>query len=161
MTSVLFSSSQFFNVALITCWRATRISLFGFDFMADRVLLLGMTINPTKAEPALAFCRLLREGRLYEAEAWLKADKPAQYDHRNVRCTPIGIAVDTGFHSVLELLLRNGFAPTPKHLSMAVSRGKPGLVKLLLDHSADVRWMNFGQVVYWPHPEVLKMFIEH
>ena len=119
-----------------------------------------MTSYPSENETAQRFCRLLREGRLFEAEAWLKAGKPAQYDHRNVRCTPIGIAIDTGFHSMLELLLRNGFAPTPKHLSMAVSRGKPGLMKLLLDHGADVRWMNFGQVVYWPHPEVLKMFIE-
>ena len=119
-----------------------------------------MTSYPSENETAQRFCRLLREGRLFEAEAWLKAGKPAQYDHRNVRCTPIGIAIDTGFYSMLELLLRNGFAPTPKHLSMAVSRGKPGLVKLLLDHGADVRWMNFGQVVYWPHPEVLKMFIE-
>jgi hypothetical protein len=119
-----------------------------------------MTGNSPEANPALTFCRLLREGRLYEAEAWLKAGKPAQYDHRNVRCTPIGITIDTGFHSVLELLLRNGFAPTAKHLAMAVSRGKPGLVQLLFDHGADVRWMNFAQVVYWPHPEVLKMFIE-
>jgi hypothetical protein len=91
---------------------------------------------------------------------WLKAGKPAQYDHRNVRCTPLGIAIDTEFHSMVELLLRNGFQPNPKHLGMAVRRGKLGLVELLLEHGADVRWVSFGEVVYWPRPEILKLFIE-
>jgi hypothetical protein len=68
-----------------------------------------MTTNPPDSESALKFCRLLREGRLFEAEAWLKAWKPAQYDLPNPRCTPLGIAIDTGFHSMLELLVRNGF----------------------------------------------------
>lgn len=60
-----------------------------------------MTSNSSSSESALGFCRLLREGRLFEAEAWLKAGKPSQYDHRNVRCTPVGIAIDTS--SVLAL----------------------------------------------------------
>lgn len=128
--------------------------------MARRVLPLAMTSNPASPEAALGFCRLLREGRLFEAEAWLKAGKPAQYDHRNVRCTPIGIPIDTGFHSTLEFLLRNGFKPSPKHLLMAVRRGKVGIVELLLDHGADVRWMSFGEVVCWPNPQILKLFIE-
>jgi ankyrin repeat protein len=119
-----------------------------------------MTSNPSSSESALGFCRLLREGRLFEAEAWLKAGKPAQYDHRNVRCTPVGIAIETGFHSTLEFLLRNGFKPSPKHLLMAVRRGKVGIVELLLDHGADVRWMSFGEVVCWPNPRILKLFIE-
>jgi ankyrin repeat protein len=119
-----------------------------------------MNNNPSSSESGLGFCRLLREGRLFEAEAWLKAGKPSQYDHRNVRCTPVGIAIDTGFHSTLEFLLRNGFKPTPKHLLMAVRRGKVGIVELLLDHGADVRWMSFGEVVCWPNPHVLRLFIE-
>jgi hypothetical protein len=35
-----------------------------------------MAINRAEADPALQFCRLLREGRLFEAEAWLKEGKP-------------------------------------------------------------------------------------
>ena len=43
---------------------------------------------------------------------------------------------------------------------MAVRRGKVGIVELLLDHGADVRWMSFGEVVCWPNPQILKLFIE-
>jgi hypothetical protein len=43
---------------------------------------------------------------------------------------------------------------------MAVRRGKPSIVKLLLDHGAQVAWMSFGEVVCWPKPEVLRIFIE-
>ena len=57
-------------------------------------------------------------------------------------------------------MLRNGFQPNPKHLSMAVRRGKVSMVELLLDHGSEVRWMNFGEVLYWPRPEVLRIFIE-
>lgn len=97
---------------------------------------------------------------MFEAEAWLKAGKPAHCDHQNVRCTPLGIAIDTVFHSTLEFLLHNGFKLTPKHLFMAVRRGKVGIVELLLDHGADVRWMSFGEVVCWPNPQILRLFIE-
>ncbi len=111
-------------------------------------------------DPALEFCRLCREGRLFEAEAWLKAGKPAQYEHRNVRCTPLGIAIDRNFHSLVEVLLRNGFQPSAKHLWMAVSRGKVGILELLLESGADVRWLDLRQVVFWRHPDVLRLLIE-
>jgi len=64
-------------------------------------------------DPALDFCRLCREGRLYEAEAWLKAGKPAQLAHKNIRCTPLGIAIDRGFHSLVRVLLQHGFSRRP------------------------------------------------
>lgn len=114
----------------------------------------------TIPDPALDFCRLCREGRLYEAEAWLKAGKPAQLAHKNIRCTPLGIAIDRGFHSLVQVLLQHGFAPTPKHLAFAVRKGHVGIVELLFEHGADVHWLSFEQVTYWPRPEVVKMFIE-
>lgn len=111
-------------------------------------------------DPALDFCCLCREGRLYEAEAWLKAGKPAQLAHKNIRCTPLGIAIDRGFHSLVRVLLQHGFAPTPKHLAFAVRKGHVGIVELLFEHGADVNWLSFEQVTYWPRPEIVKMFIE-
>jgi hypothetical protein len=114
----------------------------------------------TNIHPASAFCRLCREGRLFEAVAWLEAGKPAQFDHKNIRCTPLGIAIDRGFHSLVEVQLKHGFNPTPKHLAFAVRMGRVGIVELLLEHGADVHWLSFEQVTYWSRPEVLKMFIE-
>src|SRR5262245_17335966 len=111
-------------------------------------------------EPAVEFCRLCREGRLFEAEAWLRAGKPSQYEHKNVRCTPLGIAIDRNFHSLVEVLLRGGFKPEPKHLWMAVRRGRIGIVELMLQGGGDLRWLDFRQVVYWPHPDLLRLLIQ-
>ena len=119
-----------------------------------------MARGKTNIHPAWAFCRLCREGRLFEAVAWLEAGKPAQFDHKNIRCTPLGIAIDRGFHSLVEVQLKHGFNPTPKHLAFAVRKGRVGIVELLLEHGADVLWLSFEQVTYWSRPEVLKMFIE-
>ena len=44
------------------------------------------------------------EGRLFESEVWLKDGKPAHYEHKNVRCSPLGIAIDRNFLSVIEVL---------------------------------------------------------
>ena len=106
------------------------------------------------------FSRLCREGRLFEVEAWLNAGKPANLEHKNIRCTPLGIAIDRGFHSLVEVLLNHGFAPNPKHLAFAVRKGHVGIVELLFRHGADVHWLSFEQVTYWPKPEILKLFIE-
>ena len=112
-------------------------------------------------ESAIEFCRLCREGRLFEAEAWLKAGKPSQHDHKNVRCTPLGIAIDCNFHSLVEVLLRNGFKPEPRHLWMAVRRGRIGIVELLAQGGADLQWLNFAQVVSWPNPDLLRLLIRN
>lgn len=108
---------------------------------------------------AREFCRLCREGRLFEAEAWLKERKPAKFEHKNVRCTPLGIAIDRNFHSLAEILLRNDFSPEPRHLWMAVRHKRAGILELLLQGGADIRWLDFAKVVLWPHPEILRLLI--
>ena len=50
--------------------------------------------------------RLCREGRLFELKQWIAAGRsiamPSDY-----KKTPLGVAVQTGFHSVIELLLKH------------------------------------------------------
>lgn len=124
------------------------------------LLIATKNCNQTPNDPRSEFCRLCREGRLFEAEAWLKTGKPARHEHKNVRCTPLGIAIEHNFHSLVEVLLRNGFNPTPKHLWMAVRKGRTGTIELMLQAGADIRWLDFKQVVSWPNPAVLRLFIE-
>jgi hypothetical protein len=64
----------------------------------------------------------------------LEAEKPCDYQHKNVRCTPLGIAIDREFHSLVEVLLRNGLKPNAKHLTFAIRKGNLGIVQLLLEH---------------------------
>jgi len=113
-----------------------------------------------RVSEVMEFSRLCREGRLFEVEAWLNAGKPANFGHKNVRCTPLGVAIDRGFHSLVEALLKHGFAPTPKHLAFAVRKGQVGIVELLFRYGTDMNWLSFEEVTSWPKPEILKLFIE-
>ena len=62
--------------------------------------------KPPRDEEAEQLLRLCREGRLFELQAWVAAGKslsvPAHY-----RQTPMRIALNTGFHSLIEFLLRH------------------------------------------------------
>jgi hypothetical protein len=57
--------------------------------------------------------RLCREGRLYDVEDWIKADRPLQLSgqgpHGQRFPTALTIALDTGQHSLVLLLLCNGY----------------------------------------------------
>ena len=110
--------------------------------------------------PERQFCKLCREGRLFETEAWLKAGKPANFEHKNVRCTPLGIAIASNFHSLLEVLLKNGLKATVKHFWLAIRLGRVGMIELMIQHGVEPNWLNFRDVVDWPNPKILKIFIE-
>lgn len=62
--------------------------------------------KPPRNEDADHLLRLCREGRLFELQAWIAAGRPlkvpAYYRH-----TPLHVAVDSGFHSLIELLLQH------------------------------------------------------
>ena len=66
--------------------------------------------KPPRDEDAEQLLRLCREGRLFELQAWVAAGKslsvPAHY-----RQTPMRVALNTGFHSLIEFLLQHEAEP--------------------------------------------------
>ena len=66
--------------------------------------------KPPRDEDAEQLLRLCREGRLFELQAWVAAGKslsvPAHY-----RQTPMRVALNTGFHSLIEFLLQHEDEP--------------------------------------------------
>jgi hypothetical protein len=50
--------------------------------------------------------RLCETGRLYDVDAWVAAGKSLKTPP-DIRKTPLGVALSTGFHSLVEFLLRN------------------------------------------------------
>lgn len=88
------------------------------------------------AEQLLGLCR---EGRLFELQAWIAAGRPltipAHYRH-----TPLRVAVDTGFHSLIELLLQheNDQAVKDDVLRHACWRDRRAVMQLALEHGANV-----------------------
>jgi len=105
--------------------------------------------------------RLCRTGRLYEVDAWIASGKslsvPSEF-----RKTPLQIAVDIGFHSLVELLAsheRNA-GDLNRALSDAVALRSLDAVNLLLEHGADLRSVPLADVLLSWDPKLIQLFLE-
>jgi hypothetical protein len=63
---------------------------------------VNSALNVLEAEELLRLCRA---GRLYDVEKWIAAGRSLAMP-TGTRNTPLGIAINNGFHSLAELLAR-------------------------------------------------------
>ena len=91
------------------------------------------------------FCK---HGRLFDVQAWIDAGNPLQWqpgidsDEERPRESALEVAIETGQHSLCEVLLRGGFRPDEDRHSpfdAALRARRPDLVDLLFQHGADPR----------------------
>jgi hypothetical protein len=100
--------------------------------------------KPTPNPDADHVLQLCRDGRLFELQQWIAAGRsivmPSDY-----RKSPLGIAVQTGFHSLIELLLQHesGQAAKDAVLIEACQERHVGVVELALQYGADPRGVAF------------------
>jgi ankyrin repeat protein len=100
--------------------------------------------KPTPNPDADHVLQLCRDGRLFELQQWIAAGRsivmPSDY-----RKSPLGIAVQTGFHSLIELLLQHecGQAAKDAVLIEACQERHVGVVELALQYGADPRAVAF------------------
>jgi hypothetical protein len=100
--------------------------------------------KPTPNPDADHVLQLSREGRLFELQQWIAAGRsivmPSDY-----RKSPLGIAVQTGFHSMIELLLQHESDQAAKNavLIEACQERQVGVVELALKYGADPRAVSF------------------
>ena len=119
------------------------------------------TNDPVLNERHREFCDLCRAGKLFAVQAWFKEGRPIAsppYDRR--KDDPMAIAIERGFHSLVEVLLQNGFPPDGDALYDAISPLNRDLVDLLFAHGADVRSVDFGNVVETNNKELIQLFID-
>src|SRR5580765_1825711 len=62
--------------------------------------------KPPRDEDAEHVLRLCREGRLFELQRWVEEGKPLTFPG-NYRRGPLRVALDVGFHSLVEFLLQH------------------------------------------------------
>lgn len=88
---------------------------------------------------AREFIRLCRLGKLYDVEAWINAGTsltvPADF-----KISPLEVAVETGFHSLVFLLARNEGQQQVKNkaLQKATELRRLELIEILVDEGARV-----------------------
>lgn len=106
--------------------------------------------------------RLCEAGRLYEVEAWIRAGRSIVVP-TELRKTPLKVAIGTGFHSLIELLLRHEKSQQVKNdsLRLALQLGRPPLIELALAHGAEIASVPFLDVLLTGNRFIATTFLEH
>src|SRR5438105_3364544 len=114
-------------------------------------------LNVLEGEELLRLCR---GGRLYDVERWITSGKPLAMPP-GMRNTPLGIAIDMGFHSLAELLARQETQEQKNHsLHRAVCQKSWEYVYLLLEHSADLKSVPLIDVLRSWDQRIIRFFLD-
>lgn len=119
---------------------------------------MSEALSPAEAKELLRLCET---GRLYEVEEWIRAGKSTLVP-TEIRKTPLTVAMATGFHSLVELLLRHEHRQEAKNnvLQEALMFGRPAFVELALAHGADIRSVSFLDVLLTGNRSIVARFLE-
>lgn len=122
-------------------------------------LLVSEILSEADAKELLRLCKL---GRLYDVQGWTTSGKSLCLPS-NLRTTPLKVALDTGFHSLVELLVRNEPNQELKDraLSHAVSLKRLDFIQLLNSHGADLSSIPFIEVLRIWEPTIIRFFLDH
>jgi ankyrin repeat protein len=114
------------------------------------------------SEEAKGLLHLCRTGRLYEIEKWI-ASGLSIHTPPEIRRTPLHIAIDSGFHSLVELLARHESRQEAKNqaLSHAVSEKRLDFVELLVAHGAQASSIPLADVLLNWEPAMIRFFLEN
>jgi Ankyrin repeats (many copies) len=114
------------------------------------------------SEEAKMLVSLCYQGKLYEIEKWISSGKSLHVP-RECKRAPLQIALDQGFHSLVELLARNDVGQNAKNeaLADAVSKRHLEFVQLLFRHRAEIFTVPFSQVLLSWDPTIIRFFLDH
>jgi hypothetical protein len=122
-----------------------------------------LTASTDEIEPLLTMCRA---GRLFDVQDWVRRGQPIALLDASTRITinrtPLGVAIESGFHSLAQVLLEAG-APTRQGrynaLEHAVSVRRAYLAALLIEHGAKVDDVDMCHVVDNWEPAMVELFL--
>lgn len=112
-------------------------------------------------EEGKELARLCRTGRLYEVEKWIAAGKPLEIPVDKYK-TLLRIAIETGFHSLIELIAKHETNQASKNSALedAVSLKRLDLVELLIQNGAQVTGVPFSEVLLTWDPKIMRFFLD-
>lgn len=115
-----------------------------------------------EAKELLSLCRT---GRLYDVEKWIAEGKPLEMPvSRNARKkTLLEVAVETGFHSLVELIAKHDSSQPSKNaaLETAVSQSRLDLIELLVANGAEITSIPLADVLLNWEPKIIQFFLSH
>lgn len=122
--------------------------------------------DATRADQAKALVAFCRAGRLYDVEKWILAGKSLDISaasKRGKQRSLLEIAVETGFHSLVELIARHEATQSAKEAALVavVSSRRLDLVELLLASGADVKSVPLLDALLTWEPRLIQFFLDH
>ncbi len=104
---------------------------------------------------------LVRAGKLFEVQKWI-ADSKGTVPPEPYRSSPIRVAMKTGFHSMVEVLLMTDVKQDEKNylLRRAVWDNKFELAILLVESGADIQSVDFAEVCDTANPLLMRYFLD-
>ncbi len=110
---------------------------------------------------------LCKAGRLFEVQEWIASGKPvnlpASVKKRTRKMYPLQVAVEKGFHSLVQVLLdggaiiNDGFYNAFDH---AIASRRLDLIKLMVERGADINSIGMAEIFDSWDPAVVEYFIE-
>jgi len=131
--------------------------------MLIRVSFMKYTETYEEIKPLIDLCKA---GKLFEVQAWIASGKPVNPPPSvsgYKRKSPLEIAIDLGFHSLVQTLLKGGAdlnEPRYWPLDEALHKRRLDLVKLLVKYGADIHSVSMASVFETWQPDIMKLFIE-
>jgi ankyrin repeat protein len=112
-------------------------------------------------EDAKRLIRLCERGRLYEVEDWIRSGQPLKVPDELGK-TPLSVALRTGFHSLIELLLRHEEDQRIRNnvLRQAVEARRHDLVELAVAYGAEPSSVPFADVLMSWDRQIMSFFAE-
>jgi hypothetical protein len=128
--------------------------------------IMGNTDGNAVANAAKELLGLCRAGRLYEMEKWIAEGKSLDISEaikRGRQRSLLEIAVETGFHSLVELIAKHETNQSAKDAALAdaASSRRLDLVELLLGNGADIKVVRLADVLLTWEPKLISFFIDH
>jgi hypothetical protein len=107
-------------------------------------------------------CSLCRAGKLFALRQWIRDGRRYRMPQGNFATSPIRTAIESGFHSMVEVLLKEGAVDQEEKndaLTRAIDSRNLDLVELLAQYGADPRTVDFDTILWSRHPQIMRWFV--
>jgi len=120
---------------------------------------LSTCLTNDESKTLLALCRA---GKLYDVEHWIVSGKSV-CTSPSIKKTPLLTVIETGFHSLVELLARNEPQQDQKDraLAGAVERRRLDMVEVLVENGARIEAVPLEDVLLTWDRQLMQFFLDH
>jgi ankyrin repeat protein len=117
--------------------------------------------NVLSREDGQELLRLCREGRLFEVQSWIAQHKSLRVPP-SLRKTPMSVALESGFYTLIELLARSSPPDLLNDaLIMAVNQRRRDYIDLLIQHGSNLTSVPFITVLRSWDPKLIRLFLDN